>query len=86
MDSQYIDNAFFWGQYWTWGPGVSLGDVARYIQLPTEGNQAWARSYSDALADLSFLKKSDHAGFRGMAKVLEVFVYHIVKAVGVLRE
>ena len=75
MDSQYNDNAFLWGQYWTWGPGVSLGDVARYIQLPTEGNQAWARSYSDALADLSFLKKTDHAGYRGIAKVLEVFVY-----------
>ena len=75
MDAQYNDNAFLWGQYWTWGPGVSLGDVARYIQLPTEGNQAWARSYSDVLADLSFLKKADHAGFRGIAKVLEVYVY-----------
>ncbi|HXR79858.1 MAG TPA: SusD/RagB family nutrient-binding outer membrane lipoprotein [Saprospiraceae bacterium] len=75
MDSQFNDNAFLWGQYWTWGPGVSLGDVARYIQLPTEGNQAWARSYSDALADIKFLKKADNAGFRGMAKVLEVYVY-----------
>ena len=57
MDAQYNDNAFLWGQYWTWGTGVSLGDDARYIQLANAGNQAWARSYSDALADIKFLKK-----------------------------
>lgn len=75
MDAQYNDNAFLWGQYWTWGTGVSLGDDARYIQLANAGNQAWARSYSDALADIKFLKEVDHRGYNGIAKTLEVFVY-----------
>jgi hypothetical protein len=75
MDAQYNDNAFLWGQYWTWGTGVSLGDDARYIQLANAGNQAWARSYSDALADLKFLKGVEHDGYNGVAKTLEVFVY-----------
>lgn len=75
MDSQYNDNAFLWGQYWTWGTGVSLGDDARYIQEARFGNQAWARSYSDALADIKFLKGVDNTGYNGIAKTLEVFVY-----------
>jgi hypothetical protein len=75
MDAQYNDNAFLWGQFWTWGTGVSLGDDARYIQLANTGNQAWARSYSDALADLKFLRGVDHDGYNGVAKTLEVFVY-----------
>ncbi len=80
MDAQYNDNAFLWGQYWTWGTGVSLGDDARYIQLANAGNQAWARSYSDALADIKFLKEFDNndinsKGYNGIAKTLEVFVY-----------
>lgn len=75
MDAQYNDNAFLWGQFWTWGTGVSLGDDARYIQLANAGNQAWARSYSDALADLKFLKEVDNRAYNGIAKTLEVFVY-----------
>jgi len=75
MDSQYNDAAFLWGQYWTWGAGVSLGDEARYIQIPSNTNQAWARSYSDALADIKFLKGVENTAFNGIGKVLEVFVY-----------
>ena len=75
IDAQYNDNAFLWGQYWTWGTGVSLGDDARYIQLANTGNQAWARSYSDALADIKFLKEVDNDGYNGIAKTLEVLVY-----------
>jgi hypothetical protein len=75
MDAQYNDQAFLWGQYWTWGTGVSLGQDARYVQEPRNANQAWARSYSDALADIGFLKKTDNAAFNGIGKTLEVFIY-----------
>ncbi len=75
MDSQYNDNAYLWAQYLTWGTGVAVSNGARYVQLASYPNQAWARSYSDALADISFLKKSGHRGYKGMAKVLEAFVY-----------
>jgi hypothetical protein len=75
MDAQYNDQAFLWGQFWTWGTGVSLGDNPRYIMLPSEANQAWARSYSDALTDLKFLREGTHAGYRGIALTLEACIY-----------
>lgn len=75
MDAQYNDQAFLWGQYWTWGTGVSLGDNARYIMLPAESNQAWDRSYRDALADIRFLKLNGNSGYKGIGKVLEAFIY-----------
>jgi len=75
LDAQYNEEAFIWAQYWTWGPGVSLGDNARYIMEPRDNNQAWARSYSNALADVAFLKKSDNPTYAGMAKVMEAFIY-----------
>jgi hypothetical protein len=75
MDAQYNDLAFLWAQYWNWGTGVSLGDNPRYILLPNESNQAWARSYRDALADIKFLKNSGNAGYSGIGKVLEAFTY-----------
>ncbi len=75
MDAQYNDWAFIWGQYWCWGTGVSLGDYARYIQEPRDANQAWARTYSNALADVKFLKEVDDPAYNGIAKVLEAFIY-----------
>jgi hypothetical protein len=75
MDAQYNDQAFLWGQYWTWGTGVSLGDNPRYVMFPNEANQAWARSYRDALADIRFLKQNGNSGFTGIGKTLEAFIY-----------
>jgi hypothetical protein len=75
MDSQFNREAYLWGQYWTWGTGVSLGDNARYLQEPRDGDQAWARAYRDALADIRFLKNVDDPAYNGIAKTLEAFVY-----------
>jgi hypothetical protein len=75
MDSQFNREAYLWGQYWTWGTGVSLGDNARYLQEPRDADQAWARAYRDVLADLKFLKEGDNAAYAGIAKVLEAYTY-----------
>jgi hypothetical protein len=75
MDYAYNHEAFLWGQYWTWGVGVSLGENARYIQHPRDANQAWAKSYSNALADIEFLKDIKDPAFNGIGKVLEAFLY-----------
>ena len=32
LDAQYNSSALLWGQYVSWGPGVSLGGWARYQQ------------------------------------------------------
>jgi hypothetical protein len=75
VDYAYNEEAFLWGQYWTWGTGVSLGDNARYIQEPRDANQAWARSYRDALSDIKFLKGVEDPAYNGIGKVLEAFIY-----------
>jgi hypothetical protein len=75
VDYAYNQEAFLWGQYWTWGTGVSLGDNARYIQEPRDANQAWARSYRDALADIKFLKSVEDPAYNGIGKAMEAFVY-----------
>ena len=76
LDAQYNRTATIWGQYVSWGVGVSLGEWPRYRQNAAWGNQAWARSYSDALTDLTYLKRNENRAFSGMAKVLEAYVYH----------
>ena len=46
QESRYNEQAFLWGQYWTWGPGVSLGNDARYVAEPDDHNNLWARAFS----------------------------------------
>lgn len=75
LDAQFNDLAILWGQYWSWGAGVAISDYCRFIQNPKFGNVAWERSYSDALADIKFLKTSGEKGYSGIAKVLEAFIY-----------
>lgn len=75
IDGRYNELAFQWGQYWTWGPGVSLGNSARYVAEPDDHNNVWARSYNNALADLRVIGKSDDQAFRGVSKVMTAYIY-----------
>ena len=56
LEGQLNDRAALWAQYWTWGPGVALGDNERYLSQPADFNNAWTRAYANALADLKFSK------------------------------
>lgn len=76
MDSQFNDQAFLWAQYWVWGPGVSLGDGARFILEPSDANQVWGRAYNNVLADLQYLNNSGDNAYSGIAKVLEAYTYN----------
>lgn len=75
VDGQYNDLAFLWGQYWTWGPGVSLGDAERYVADAANYNNEWSRAYANALTDLEFLTGSDNPSYRGIAKIMKAYVY-----------
>lgn len=67
--------SFLWAQYYTWGIGVSIGNQERFVSEPADFDGYWERSYSNALTDLSFLSKSESAAYRGVAKVLEAYLY-----------
>lgn len=75
VDGRYNELAFQWGQYWTWGPGVSLGNSARYIAEPDDHNNLWARCYSNALADLKVIGKSEDPAFSAVSKILTAYIY-----------
>lgn len=75
VDSRFNRLAFLWGQYWTWGPGVSLGNDARFVAEPDDHDNLWARAYSNALADLKFLADTGSPAYAGVAKIMQAHIY-----------
>ncbi len=75
VDVDLNSNSFLWGQYYTWGIGVSLGNEARFVAQPDDYDGYWGRAYSDALNDLKFLTNSESAAFRGTSKLLTAYIY-----------
>ncbi len=73
VDGRYNELAYLWAQYWTWGPGVSLGNAERYIAEPDDHNNLWARSYSNTGADLKFIIDNGTDDFVGIAKILQAY-------------
>jgi hypothetical protein len=67
--------SFLWAQYYTWGIGVALGNQERFVAQPDDFSNYWERAYADVLIDLKRLKKSESAAYRGVARILEAYVY-----------
>src|SRR5690606_10546549 len=67
--------SFLWAQYYTWGIGVALGNQERFVAQPDDFSSYWERAYADVLIDLKRLKKSESAAYRGVARILEAYVY-----------
>ena len=68
-------NFFLFAQYYTWGPGVAIGNEERFVQTPDDGDPYWGRSYAAVLKDLNYLTKSESPVYRGVAKILSAHVY-----------
>jgi hypothetical protein len=75
VDGQYNQYSFIWAQYWTWGPGVAIGDIERYVATGSDFNNVWARAYSNALTDLKYVASSSKKAHAGAAKVLQAYIY-----------
>lgn len=67
--------SFLWGQYYTWGIGVSIGNAERFVSQPDDKNGYWTRAYANALTDLKFLTKSEDKAYSGVGKILQVYIY-----------
>ena len=78
LEGQLNDRAALWAQYWTWGPGVALGDNERYLSQPADFNNAWTRAYANALADLKFLEKSSDKTYNGISKIMQANLFQIL--------
>lgn len=76
VDVDMNANSFLWAQYYTWGPGVAIGNEERFVQAPDDGDPLWTRSYASVLKDLDYLiKTSEVPVYRGVAKILSAHVY-----------
>ena len=75
MDGEYNRRSFIWAQYWTWGPGVAIGNIEKYISDGADYNNVWIRAYANALADLKFVINSDSRQHAGAAKILTAYIY-----------
>src|SRR5690606_3184545 len=51
IDGQFNVRSALWAQYWTWGPGVAIGNIERYVADGTDFDNGWTRLYNGALAD-----------------------------------
>ena len=69
------DESQLWGQYYTWGIGVSIGNQERYVSQPSDFNAGWSRAYAQCLTDLKFLTKSESAAYRGVGKLLTAYIF-----------
>jgi hypothetical protein len=67
--------SFLWAQYYTWGIGVSIGNQERYVSEPDDFDGYWERAYANCLIDLKFLTKSESPAYRGVARILQAYIY-----------
>lgn len=75
IGERFPQRSNLWSQYWTWGPGVQLGDVERFIMEPDDNNNVWFRAYVNALPDLNYLNQLGEPVYGGIAKTLEAYLY-----------
>ncbi|MCB0521285.1 MAG: SusD/RagB family nutrient-binding outer membrane lipoprotein [Lewinellaceae bacterium] len=75
VDVDWNSQSFLWAQYYTWGIGVSIGNQERFVATPDDYDNGWARAYSQCLADLKFLTKSESAAYRGVGKLLTAYIF-----------
>ncbi len=78
LEGQLNPRGALWAQYWTWGPGVALGNNERYIAEPVDFNNVWTRAYANALTDMKFLVNSNDPTYSGMAKILQANTYQLL--------
>lgn len=78
LDAQWNVRSALWAQYWTWGPGVAIGNIERFVSDGTDYDNGWARMYSGALADLDFVEKSAAKSHAGIAKILKAYSFQLL--------
>lgn len=78
IDGQFNVRSALWAQYWTWGPGVAIGNIERYVADGTDFDNGWTRLYNGALADLDFVEKSDEKVHAGIAKILKAYTFQLL--------
>ncbi len=75
QDADFNQYSMLWGQYYTWGIGVAIGNQERFRQEGTDFNNLWTRSYANILQDLKVLTKSEDKGYSAIGKVLTAYMY-----------
>jgi hypothetical protein len=70
-------NLAIWCQYYTGGPGVSLGDPDQHKLASSEGNEVFTRLYRSS-TNLNFIARGDAApNYVAIAKILKAYNFHV---------
>ncbi len=78
IEAQYNVRSAIWAQYWTWGPGVAIGNIERYQSDGTDYDNGWARMYSGALTDFTFVENSEAKVHAGIAKIMKAYSFQLL--------
>ena len=75
IGERFPQRSNLWCQYWTWGPGVQLGNSERFLMEPDDNNNVWFRAYANALPDLAYLNDLGEPLYGGISKTLQAYLY-----------
>lgn len=78
LGDRYNNITNIWAQYWVGGPGVSQTSFDRYELTGLNMDRPWAALYSGAGQDLATLAKSEKPVYRGMAKILQAYMFQLL--------
>lgn len=77
IGQRIFPNLCIWSQYYTGGPGVSLGDPDQHKLASSEGNEVFTRLYRSS-TNLDFIiKNSTENYYIAIAKIMKAYNFHV---------
>ncbi|MEO6760430.1 MAG: SusD/RagB family nutrient-binding outer membrane lipoprotein [Saprospiraceae bacterium] len=78
MGQRMFPNLAIWSQYWTGGPGVSLGDPDQHKLASSEGNELFRTLYRSNVNLDFIIKNSTENYYVGIAKILKAYNFQVL--------
>lgn len=78
LDQRIYGTVNIWAQYWTGGPGVSIGEADQHKLSSTEGNEIF-RTLMRSSNNLNYIiKNSTNSNYLAIAKVLKAYNFQVL--------
>lgn len=77
MGERMYPNLAIWSQYWTGGPGVSLGDPDQHKLASSEGNELFRTLYRSNVNLNYIIKNTTNNNYVAIAKILRAYNFQV---------
>lgn len=77
IGQRIFPNLAIWSQYWTGGPGVSLGDPDQHKWASSEGNELFRELYRSSVNLNFIINNSNENYYIAIAKILKAYNFHV---------